>query len=104
MDALKRAIELAGGVKPLAAKLGCRDTVIYNWLARDGVPKDQGPAVERATGVPCEELCPGQVWIRVKDARWVWHRKGKPYPDLAPTRKRAAAANDRSASSEKAAA
>ena len=35
---------------------------IAHWLKAGRVPADQAPDVEKATGIKCEELCPGVSW------------------------------------------
>jgi DNA-binding transcriptional regulator YdaS (Cro superfamily) len=51
MDALTRAIEIAGGVGALAEKINVKQPVVSNWRARGGrVPADHCSAVELATG------------------------------------------------------
>lgn len=59
-DALKRAIDLAGGQKPLADSIGTTQSQVWYWLtrAKKGVPAEFAMAIERATGVPRSELRP----------------------------------------------
>lgn len=54
-EALKRAIELAGGVGKLAESIGVTSPAISQW---DRVPADRVIAVERASGVNRRELRP----------------------------------------------
>lgn len=61
MDALQRAVAQAGGTSALARELGVSPQVVTNWLARR-VPTDMCPAIERVTGVRCEELRPDVEW------------------------------------------
>jgi DNA-binding transcriptional regulator YdaS (Cro superfamily) len=36
---------------------------MWNWINRDGgAPAEVCPDIEAATGVKCEELCPGVRW------------------------------------------
>jgi DNA-binding transcriptional regulator YdaS (Cro superfamily) len=60
---LDRAIAAAGGVGRLADAIGVKSTAVSNWKQR-GVPKKQCPAIERATGVRCEEFHPNVEWQR----------------------------------------
>jgi DNA-binding transcriptional regulator YdaS (Cro superfamily) len=62
MKALKKAIEIAGGVAALASKIDVSPSAPSNWLARGNVPAEHCPAIERETGVKCEELNPSPDW------------------------------------------
>lgn len=35
---------------------------VEHWMRAKRVPADKAPDVERATGIPCEILCPGVNW------------------------------------------
>lgn len=50
-DALKRAVELAGGQKPLAEAIGTSQSQIWYWLhrAKHGVPAEYVLPIEAAT-------------------------------------------------------
>lgn len=49
MDALRRAVEIAGGQAALARKIGKTQAHVWNWLNRDGrVPAEVVLSVERA--------------------------------------------------------
>jgi DNA-binding transcriptional regulator YdaS (Cro superfamily) len=50
MDALKKAIDAAGGVTALASRLGVRQSVVSNWLIRGQVPSERCREVELAVG------------------------------------------------------
>jgi DNA-binding transcriptional regulator YdaS (Cro superfamily) len=52
---LKRAVEIAGGLAPLARLLGVDRAAIRRW---DQVPARWIITIERLTGVPREELRP----------------------------------------------
>lgn len=52
---LLRAIDAAGGISALARKLGISQAALSKWRR---VPAHQIIAVEKATGVPREELRP----------------------------------------------
>jgi DNA-binding transcriptional regulator YdaS (Cro superfamily) len=59
-NALKRAIQAAGGQAALAAALGLRQSHVWYWLHKSGggVPAEHVPAVADATGVARHELRP----------------------------------------------
>jgi DNA-binding transcriptional regulator YdaS (Cro superfamily) len=60
MDALLRAIKIAGGVTKLANALGCEQHTVSMWLIRKSVPPVRAIAIEHVTGgrVKKSELCP----------------------------------------------
>lgn len=66
MDALDRAIEIAGGQKALGAACGVWQSAVSNWKVRGSVPAEYCPLIERATGVRCEELRPDVEWSVVR--------------------------------------
>lgn len=49
MEALSKAIDIAGGVTALASKLGTYQSKVSNWKARGGVPAKWCLAIEQAT-------------------------------------------------------
>jgi DNA-binding transcriptional regulator YdaS (Cro superfamily) len=53
--ALKRAVKAAGGVRPLARKLGLSHTTVLEW---DKIPTQRLLMVEEITGIPRAELRP----------------------------------------------
>jgi len=53
--ALEAAIERAGGLRPLARKLGITAQAVHKWIH---CPLDRLVDVEKATGVPREQLRP----------------------------------------------
>jgi DNA-binding transcriptional regulator YdaS (Cro superfamily) len=61
-DALRRAIEAAGGQTKLSALLGCSQQRVWNWTVAGRAPVKMCPKIEAATGVPCEELRPDINW------------------------------------------
>lgn len=69
-SALKRAIDKSGGQTALATAIGKQQGHISAWLRRGNVPAEHCPAIEAATGVPCEELRPDVAWhvLRGKSA------------------------------------
>lgn len=58
--ALRKAIELAGGQKALADKIGASQSKVWYWLgrAKRGVPGEFVLPVERATGISRHDLRP----------------------------------------------
>jgi DNA-binding transcriptional regulator YdaS (Cro superfamily) len=85
MDALERAIAIAGGVGLLADLIKSRQSVVSNWRARGNVSAEGCAEIERATAgaVTCEELRPDLQWQRMADAAWPWHAQGRPLLDVA---------------------
>lgn len=59
---LERAIAAAGGVGALAARVGAAASGPSMWKARGRVPAEYCPAIERETGVKCEDLRPDVAW------------------------------------------
>jgi DNA-binding transcriptional regulator YdaS (Cro superfamily) len=59
---LDRAIERAGGPASLARLLRVSSNLPNMWKVRGKVPADYCPAIERETGVSCEELRPDVAW------------------------------------------
>jgi DNA-binding transcriptional regulator YdaS (Cro superfamily) len=62
MEALERAIEKAGGVSALAISIGVAASAPSMWKSRARVPAEHCPAIERETGVRCEDLRPDVNW------------------------------------------
>lgn len=60
MSAITRAIEIAGGLSSLAAKVEESPQTVSNWRARGRVPPKHCAAIERATNgeVTKADLCP----------------------------------------------
>lgn len=77
MNGLERAIGIAGGVTALASAVGAAASAPSMWRSRGKVPAEWCPSIERATGVPCEEIRPDVPWEVLR----------KPLPD-APSRER----------------
>ena len=67
MRALDEAAEKAGGVGALAQKLGVAASAPSMWRARGRVPAEHCPAIERETGVRCEELRPDIAWSVLRE-------------------------------------
>lgn len=57
---LQKAIEAAGGQKPLADKIGTTQSNVWYWLerAKNGVPAEWVLKVADASGVPAHEIRP----------------------------------------------
>lgn len=62
MNALRQAIEKAGGIAALASRVGVSANAPYMWLTRNNVPAEHCPAIERETGIRCEELNSKPDW------------------------------------------
>lgn len=69
MDALKKAICVAGGQSALARSLGYSPQTVSNWIARGNVPAEHCPAIEAATlgAVKCEDLRPDVCWYVLRN-------------------------------------
>lgn len=78
MHALARAIETAGGAKALAELIGVSSSAPSMWKARGRVPADHCPAIERATGVKCEELRPEVEWSVLRTSPPIAAAESKP--------------------------
>lgn len=62
MTPLDRAIQSAGSLAALASAIGVAVSSPSMWKKRGNVPAEHCPAIERATGVRCEELRPDVQW------------------------------------------
>lgn len=59
MEALKKAIGVAGGQKALATAIGKKQGHVWSWLNRDKkVPAEMVLSIEKQTGVPRHTLRP----------------------------------------------
>lgn len=72
MSNIQTAINTAGGAQALAELIAVPAQSVYFW--RSGarrVPAEYCPAIERVTGVRCEDLRPDVEWgvLRVKPTR-----------------------------------
>jgi DNA-binding transcriptional regulator YdaS (Cro superfamily) len=69
MDALRKAIEIAGTQAALAGLLGLRQSHIAMWLHRKNVPAEHCPDIERVTNgaVRCEDLRPDVHWAVLRE-------------------------------------
>jgi len=82
LPSLEAAIKAAGGTSALATVVGLGQSAISNWRARGTAPDPSYcPAIERATGVPVEELRPDVRWHRVPDPHWP-NPAGRPLIDV----------------------
>jgi DNA-binding transcriptional regulator YdaS (Cro superfamily) len=65
MNAITRAIKIAGGQEALACRLGVSKSLVGHWsTGRRQVPPSRCAAIEAATGVKAEDLCPDVIWQR----------------------------------------
>lgn len=77
VDALKKAVAIAGGQAALARQLSATSkggpvssVSVWNWIKRgSGAPAGHCPDIERATGVKCEALRPETNWSFVRGNR-----------------------------------
>ena len=62
----------------LASAIGLSQSHVWNWLARERVPAEHCPAIERATlrKVRCEELRPDVDWACLREMARPWVRPG----------------------------
>lgn len=68
--ALNEAVDIAGGERCLAERVGASHNGPYMWRQRKKVPADYCPGIERETGVRCERLRRDVPWgvLRGTDA------------------------------------
>lgn len=55
---IEQAIEIAGGLAALGARVGVTPQAVWKWRQAGTVPLDRVIAVEKATGIPRELLAP----------------------------------------------
>lgn len=68
--ALRLAVRAAGGQSALARAIGgpVKQAHVWAWLNRNtNIPAEHCPAIERATGVRCEDLREDLTWNRDDD-------------------------------------
>jgi DNA-binding transcriptional regulator YdaS (Cro superfamily) len=66
---IQRAAEVAGGAAELARVADVSIQAAYQWInGKRPVPAERAPLIEKATGIRCEELCPGVPWSIVRVA------------------------------------
>lgn len=66
--AIQRAARILGGASGLADAAGVSIQAAYQWINGDRpVPATRAPLIEKATGVLCEDLCPGVPWALIRD-------------------------------------
>lgn len=58
LDALKRAVDMKGGQKPLASAIGYSQPSVWRWLNGTPVPAEAAIAIEKSTGVGKGEIRP----------------------------------------------
>lgn len=66
MDALDEAITKAGSQAALAGLCGVVQGAVANWKKRQSVPAEYCPAIERGTGIRCEDLRPDVDWAFIR--------------------------------------
>jgi DNA-binding transcriptional regulator YdaS (Cro superfamily) len=79
---IQRVLAKAGGPTAVATLLGPpikRQNVEY-WVRVSDIPAEHCPALERALGIPCQQLRGDLIWVRVPDPDWP---DGKPLLDVA---------------------
>lgn len=66
-NGIERAIHIAGNQSRLASSIGTSQQMVSHWK-RVGIVSDAGmcAAIERATGVRCEELNPNEDWATLR--------------------------------------
>jgi DNA-binding transcriptional regulator YdaS (Cro superfamily) len=70
LQAAESAINLLGGPVAAARRLGIeRYQTVQSWL-RNRVPAEHCPAIERETGVRCEDLRPDVPWGVLRGQPW----------------------------------
>lgn len=67
MKALDAAIAKSDGAGALAQRIGVAASTPSMWRARGRVPAEYCPAIERETGVKCEELRPDVPWVVLRE-------------------------------------
>ena len=68
---MQEAVRKAGGQTALAKQLSIGERKVsqghvWAWLKRKSPPEELCPAIEIATGVACERLCPDVEWTRAE--------------------------------------
>ncbi|MDE4918581.1 transcriptional regulator [Cupriavidus metallidurans] len=67
MNAIDRAIHIAGSKSRLARAIGVTPQMVSQWASnRKPIPIPRCVQIEKATGVPCEELNPSEDWATIR--------------------------------------
>ena len=66
-QALNEAAAKAGGLANLAIEVGAPSYYAAKQWRISGIPAEYCPAIERATGVRCERLCPSVEWSALRN-------------------------------------
>jgi DNA-binding transcriptional regulator YdaS (Cro superfamily) len=66
---IEAAISAAGSKSELARLTGYSRQNIQQWAALGKVPMEKAPAIERATGIRCERLCPNPDWATLRGVK-----------------------------------
>lgn len=61
---IRQTILQAGGPSSVARALGLGQSAVSNWILRGQVPLEHVPALAKAAGVRCEQLCNDVDWDR----------------------------------------
>jgi len=69
MEAFLRAVEIAGSRLRLAELIGVASSTPGMWAFRKKVPAEHCPAIERETGVLCEDLRPDVPWGVLRNSK-----------------------------------
>lgn len=69
MNALERAIDVAGSSAALAEAIGVSPSAPGMWKQRKRVPAEHCLLIERETGVTCEELRPDLAWSVLRNPK-----------------------------------
>ena len=67
MNSLQKAIDLLGGLTSAGKQLGVTKGVIFQWRERGRVPAEYCPALEKLTGIRCEELNDKIDWAYLRN-------------------------------------
>ena len=70
MEAFLKAVEIAGSrLKKLAELVGVAGSTPGMWAFRKKIPAEHCPAIERETGVRCEDLRPDVPWEVLRNSK-----------------------------------
>lgn len=69
IDAIAEAIRIAGSQTELARRIRATQGLIHHYVRGTRIPPERCIAIERETGVPCEQLRPDIRWTRGTDGQ-----------------------------------
>ena len=81
------ACEQSGGRLKVAGLVGVTRYRIDQVARGEGAPQPAWCVVlERETSgaFTCEQISPGQRWVRIPDESWPWHPEGRPAIEVTP--------------------